>query len=976
MGFFSDVGNKIRKSLVGDKERIPLELAKGVTASSYPSSGFDLLQAYGYDIIHDYLRLENDLLSRFVDYEEMDDYGELASALDIYADDATQIDSTNRETVWITCDDKDVQEDLNWLFHKKLRIDEEVWEIARSLVKYGNDYEEILVNNEGVIGLNFLPAPTCRRVEGSRGELFGFLQDFRGRFGFSPQDFQQLLAARSSAISSSRDPKDVLGAFEKTAALEDWEVVHFRLRSKQRRSLYGFSVMEPARWIYKRLILLEVAALIYRLQRAPERFAFYVNVGDMPQTEALAYVNRVRQMHKKRKYYDPSTGKLSLKWEPLPVAHDTPIPLLDGRTIPIRQMAEEFAAGKKNWTYSIDRDTGHIVPGEVSWVGKTRENAPAVRVTFDDGNSMVVAPDHPVMRRDRSYVNAVDLRPGDSVMPFYRKVSDKSKGDGLNGYELVYDPEEQVYLYTHRVVSGNLGLHQAGQVIHHQNFDRRNNDPSNLLGMVPKDHVEMHAALGHLGGEAVARKRLEDPVLDAKLRAASSRNLTEYNRSAEKRLRTSEQNRLRDQASIVRRYNDSPQHALGNSARRAAREVFWADIDRVESFKEKCRLVFPPEFLLGVKALVRDNPEISAEGVVQAVNESVLLTGLRESNGRTRNLVRSVHRHLLLKMYRSEGFESFSEFKSAVLCDVNHKVVSVVPAEPCDHFCMTVERWHNFALNLRDGEGRTVLKSGVFVKNSQDDDFWIPSRKGEDSTRVEVLGSPNWQHMDDIEYFRDKLFAAIKVPKAYLGQEEGVARAVLSSEDVRFARTVLRIQREVRNGLHKIGRVHLAARGIRPDSVDFDVMMTVPSAIFELAQLEVRNARADLAGRMKDFVSMHWILSKIFGLSDEEIKDLTKQRSEDALQDSTARATAEAEGQKIMQSVMPSPEGGFESRRPIPVSKSISEKDLFAGSREAEKRLEGKVDSIMRENTRLGRRMRELHSLLEEIRTFSHRRAA
>jgi hypothetical protein len=213
---------------------------------------------------------------------------------------------------------------------------------------------------------------------------------------------------------------------------------------------------------------------------------------------------------------------------------------------------------------------------------------------------------------------------------------------------------------------------------------------------------------------------------------------------------------------------------------------------------------------------------------------------------------------------------------------VNHKVISVTFDGYEDVYNLDVETYHNFALTagvFTHNTGKLDLK---FNPVSQDEDFFIPSRKGQEGTRIEVLGAPSWQHMDDIEYFRSKLFAALKVPRAYMGQEEGVARAVLSSEDVRFARTVLRVQRELRNGLSKICRIHLAALNIDPYAADYDIRMTVPSSIFELAQLEVRNARADLASRMKEFVSLHWILSNVFGFGDSDIEMIMSQREEDA----------------------------------------------------------------------------------------------
>lgn len=276
MGFFSQVANRVRQAWTRDKETVPLQLAKGAAMGGYPQSGYDLLSAYGYDVLGDYLRLEQDLLSRYIDYEEMDDYPEISAAVDIFADDSTQPDTQIHRTVWVTSPDQNVQQTLDDLFNRRLRIDEEIWEIARTLVKYGNDFEELLVTPQGVVGLNFLPPPTVRRIEGPRGELFGFIQDFQGRFGYSPEEFKQIIAKRTSSMTGAALPGDrsMQGLDPSLAAMEDWEVVHFRLRGKHRRSIYGFSTLEAARWIWKRLILLEDSALIYRLQRAPERFAF------------------------------------------------------------------------------------------------------------------------------------------------------------------------------------------------------------------------------------------------------------------------------------------------------------------------------------------------------------------------------------------------------------------------------------------------------------------------------------------------------------------------------------------------------------------------------------------------------------------------------------------------------------------------------------------------------------------------------
>jgi len=974
LGFFGNVSGRVRNLLRWDKEQIVISLAKGSTASSYPQTGFDLLQAYGYDVLSDYLKLEHDLMSRYVDYEEMDDDPILATALDVYADDATQVESLQGKAVWVDSPDKTVQTILEDLFWRRLRIDEEIWSIARTLAKYGQDYEEMLVTQDGVVGLNHLPPPTIRRIEGRRGELFGFVQDFKGRFGFSPDEFKQLLTQRmASAATPSQN---------KYAAMEDWEVVHMRLRSKQRRAMYGSAVFEPARWIWKRLMLLEDAAMVYRLQRAPQRYAFYIDVGDLPPKEALAYLHKIRQQYKKTKFYNSQTGKLDLKFNPLPVGKGEYIPLLDGRNITIEEMAKEHVEGKKHWVYSIDRETGKPVPGEVSWVGKTRDNGRALKITFDDGGHAVMAPDHPVMMRDCRYVNAEDLKPGDSVMPLYRRRFASSN------YESWYCPETKAYKSTHRVVAEGLGWDIDGKHVHHRDHNRLNNEPCNLDVMDPVEHAKEHAP---------------DRTLD----------LIAYNKSPEKRRRTTELNRLYDTAQHIRAYNASEQHARDNEIRSKGKTEFWQDEERAAKTRERMHLTFPEEFIAGLRALIRENPKIRAEGVVRAINGGTsLLMGLDSANRRS---VKAVHRHMLLKLYRQLGYESFADFKRSCLDEDgpnNHKVVSVEEVEPVDMYCMTVEKWHNFALLLKDSYGNPIPQSGVSVRNSQDEDFFVPVRKGVQQTKIDVVGSPAWQHMEDIEYFRSKLFAAIKIPKVYLGGEAPRAKGTLSQEDVRFARTVLRLQREIRNGLKKIARVHLASLGIDPARVDYEIYMTIPSSIFELAQLEVRNAKADFAGRMNQFVSMHWILSKIFGLSDSEVEYIIKERHQEQLADAEVQAKSmglqlDVQGKQQMQQAAvqgqiqlqqqaqaaqmqggqpakaESGEMSDDLRKYMRDSASLSrmwplirqssnyrpitEQELLSGNRDHEKRMEDSLEQIMESNTGLGRRLGELRELVGEL---------
>jgi ribosomal protein L12E/L44/L45/RPP1/RPP2 len=402
---------------------------------------------------------------------------------------------------------------------------------------------------------------------------------------------------------------------------------------------------------------------------------------------------------------------------------------------------------------------------------------------------------------------------------------------------------------------------------------------------------------------------------------------------------------------------------------------------------------------------------VAAELVDRLNANSEFVTFYRELPTTTKSEISTGCLHAFLKRQGFKGFKDFKTTKTGqarwknrtyggVALAANHKVISVTFDGYEDVYNLDVEKYHNFALTagvFTHNTGKLDLK---FDPLSQDEDFFVPTRKGTDGARIDVLGAPAWQHMDDIEYFRDKLFAALKVPKAYLAQDQNVNRAALSSEDVRFARTVLRVQRELRNGFAKIARVHLAAIGIDPARVEYDIHMTTPSSIFELAQLEVRNAKADLAGRMNEFVSLHWILSKIFGLSDKEIEEIIKERKEDVKRTTSAAAEAEAEAQKLLQPQQPDaggevpfpgqePAQGEPGQEPEPAEARvqpkygiterlkrrtasvrrmpITERELFHGSREAEKRAGEKYEKLLQNDQMLAKRMDELGGFLRDL---------
>lgn len=595
-GFIQQVGGGLRRFFARAPETVSADLRRGGAPSSDRAGlPYNLVSQFGYDTLADHLRIDQDLMARFADYEEMDEYPEISSAYDIYADDSTMPDMEEGKSIWVSSESDAVAKELDQVLHKRVMIEDDIWGIARTVGKYGNGYGELLVAEQGLVGINYLPAPTMRRVEDPKGKLLGFIQDVRGEFNVSLEDFYQLAkeqAQGGAGRARGRAPGEV-------TVFEDWEIVHWRLRGKNLRSVYGHGVADPARWIWKRLALLEDAILVYKLSRAPARYAFYVDVGELDNVRGLAYVNQVKNGFIKKKFMNPQTGKLDMRHNPL----------------------------------------------------------------------------------------------------------------------------------------------------------------------------------------------------------------------------------------------------------------------------------------------------------------------------------------------------------------------------------------------------------------SMDEDFWVPSRAGKDSTRIEVLQGPDYAEVETLEYHRDKLVAGLKVPKAYLGYGGEATRASLSSEDIRFARTVMRIQREIRSGIRRACRVHLVAIGADADKAEFEVMMSVPSAILELAKLEVLSATADVATRMGEQVSTRWILTKLYKFSETEAERLMQERMDESL----ARGEVDAEIQGMLMqaqnAALPPEEevpegeeqvaskaqpkgprlvergqkrGGGKRISELMKARRLNWEQEFAGGRES-KYAEDKLAKILQNDRDLGRRLKGIEGLLADVRQASRR---
>jgi predicted small metal-binding protein len=166
------------------------------------------------------------------------------------------------------------------------------------------------------------------------------------------------------------------------------------------------------------------------------------------------------------------------------------------------------------------------------------------------------------------------------------------------------------------------------------------------------------------------------------------------------------------------------------------------------------------------------------------------------------------------------------------------------------------------------------------------EDYYIPVRGGDSGTKIDTLAGMEWTGIDDLEYIKTKMMAALKIPKAFLGYEEGISgKATLASEDVRFARTIQRLQRIIASELSKIAIVHLYAQGYRDESlVDFEIELTNPSTVFEKEKIEIWQDKIGVAIDMVEnkFFSYEWVYKNIFNMSEDDIQEVKEQVVDDA----------------------------------------------------------------------------------------------
>jgi hypothetical protein len=230
---------------------------------------------------------------RYADFDQMEYMPELASAMDIYADEMTT-SSELQELLRIDCPNDEIKAVLDTLYHNVLNIDHNLFGWCRTMCKFGDYFLYLDIDESmGITNVIGLPTAEIERLEGEDKTNANYVQYQWNSGGLT---------------------------------FENWQIGHFRILGNDKYAPYGTSVLEPARRIWRQLTLLEDAMMAYRIVRSPERRVFYIDVGNIAPQDIEQYMQKVMTQMKRNQVVDPSTGRVDLRYNPMSVEEDYFIP--------------------------------------------------------------------------------------------------------------------------------------------------------------------------------------------------------------------------------------------------------------------------------------------------------------------------------------------------------------------------------------------------------------------------------------------------------------------------------------------------------------------------------------------------------------------------------------------------------------------------------------------------------------------------
>jgi len=288
--FSGPISNFRAQSQIRYKRR-DLDRYKFTSASgqSFKKKSYNPFEAIQSNIMANQSRAE-----RYSDFDQMEFMPEIASAMDIYADEMTTSNQF-RSLLFVDTKNEEIKGILQNLYFNVLNIESNLFSWCRTMCKFGDFFLYLDIDEKlGVKTCLGLPSPEIERLEGEDESNPNYVQ------------YQW----NSAGVT-----------------FENWQIAHFRILGQDKYTPYGTSVLEPARRIWRQLQLMEDAMMAYRIVRAPERRVFYIDVGNVAPQEVEQYIQKVITGLKRNMIVDPNTGRVDLRYNPMSIDEDFYIPV-------------------------------------------------------------------------------------------------------------------------------------------------------------------------------------------------------------------------------------------------------------------------------------------------------------------------------------------------------------------------------------------------------------------------------------------------------------------------------------------------------------------------------------------------------------------------------------------------------------------------------------------------------------------------
>lgn len=253
------------------------------------------------------MKFENDRRAVYTFVEEASTFDILSSALDLYAEDATQQDPEKGRSYWVTGEDHAIVSEIERML-ERINAEDMLFGWARSVAMYGDDFEQVIATkDQGVIALEYVSPYRITRVQDRQGRLRGFVGGLRSEEELRDED-------KLNTMNIS----------------EPWDFIHFRLIGSNRQTYHGSSMLLNSRHCWRQLKIVEDSLVLYRVQRAPDRNVFYIEGNYQSVEEKFRISHEWRRHLRKKMYWNPNTGAYRQEYHPWAIDQDIYFPVDKG----------------------------------------------------------------------------------------------------------------------------------------------------------------------------------------------------------------------------------------------------------------------------------------------------------------------------------------------------------------------------------------------------------------------------------------------------------------------------------------------------------------------------------------------------------------------------------------------------------------------------------------------------------------------